>query len=80
MRRFHREVKRKGADGSGLEGEKDVAAFDLVAHRKERRAAHVGGGQPDRAAAPTTRGERRRRGDGPTNEPKAKPCWARGRK
>jgi hypothetical protein len=36
MRRFHREVKRKGANGSRLEGEKDGAAFDLVAHRRER--------------------------------------------
>jgi hypothetical protein len=29
-------VKRKGANGSRLEGEKDEAAFDLVAHRRER--------------------------------------------
>jgi hypothetical protein len=36
MRRFRREVKRKGANGSRLEGEKDGAAFDLVAHRRER--------------------------------------------
>jgi hypothetical protein len=36
MRQFHREVKRKGADGSRLEGEKDGAAFDLVVHRRER--------------------------------------------
>jgi hypothetical protein len=76
MRQFHRWQSRREPMVPGWKGKRIGWLLASWCPRASGRAAHGGGGQPDRAAASAARGERRRRGDGLANETKAEPCWA----